>query len=88
LNFKEILLNISPPFFFSILLTQRAEYDLSACRHAQAGKHRQRSPSFLMKVNSGDSFDFLKDLIYNLGSLLFEYNHLRRHGGLGVYNPL
>jgi len=27
-------------------------------------------------------FDSVKDLIYNLGNFLFEYNHLRRHGGL------
>jgi len=26
LNFREILLNISPPFFFSILLIRREEY--------------------------------------------------------------
>jgi len=29
-----------------------------------------------------NSFDSVKDLIYNLGNFLFEYNHLRRHGGL------
>ena len=27
-----------------------------------------------------NTFDSLKDLIYNLGNFLFEYNHLRRHG--------
>ena len=26
-----------------------------------------------------NSFDSLKDLLYNLGNFLFEYNHLRRH---------
>jgi len=40
-----------------------------------------------MKVNSGDSFDSLKDIIYNLGSFLFEYNHLRKHGGLEYITP-
>ena len=40
-----------------------------------------------MKVNLGDSFDYLKDLIYNLGSFLFEYNHLRKHGGLEYITP-
>ena len=34
-----------------------------------------------------NSFDSLKDLIYNLGNFLFEYNHLRRHGGLAYLTP-
>jgi transposase InsO family protein len=34
-----------------------------------------------------NSFDSLKDLIYNLGNFLFEYNHLRRHGGLEYITP-
>ena len=34
-----------------------------------------------------NSFDSLKDLIYNLGNFLFEYNHLRRHGGLAYITP-
>lgn len=28
-----------------------------------------------------------KDLILNLGNFLFEYNHLRRHGGLNYMTP-
>lgn len=28
-----------------------------------------------------------KDLIYILGNFLFEYNHLRRHGGLNYQTP-
>ncbi len=27
-----------------------------------------------------------KNLIYNLGNFLFEYNHLRRHGGIAYQN--
>ena len=34
-----------------------------------------------------NSFDSVKDLIYNLGNFLFEYNHLRRHGGLEYITP-
>jgi transposase InsO family protein len=34
-----------------------------------------------------NSFESIKDLIYNLGNFLFEYNHLRRHGGLGYLTP-
>ena len=34
-----------------------------------------------------NSFDSLKDLIYNLGNFLFEYNHLRRHGGIDYLTP-
>jgi len=34
-----------------------------------------------------NSFDSVKDLIYNLGNFLYEYNHLRRHGGLGYLTP-
>jgi transposase InsO family protein len=34
-----------------------------------------------------NSFDSLKDLIYNLGNFLFEYNHLRRHGGIDYQTP-
>jgi transposase InsO family protein len=34
-----------------------------------------------------NSFDSVKDLIYNLGNFLFEYNHLRRHGGLAYITP-
>ena len=33
------------------------------------------------------SFDSVKDLIYNLGNFLFEYNHLRRHGGIDYQTP-
>jgi len=34
-----------------------------------------------------NSFDSDKDLIMNLGNFLFEYNHLRRHGGLNYETP-
>jgi len=34
-----------------------------------------------------NSFDSIKELIYNLGNFLFEYNHLRRHGGLNYITP-
>ncbi len=34
-----------------------------------------------------NSFDSDKDLIMNLGNFLFEYNHLRRHGGLNYQTP-
>ncbi len=32
-------------------------------------------------------FDSMEDLILNLGNYLFEYNHLRRHGGLNYETP-
>ena len=34
-----------------------------------------------------NSFDSKEDLIMNLGNFLFEYNHLRKHGGLGYETP-
>jgi len=34
-----------------------------------------------------DSFDSLKDLIYNLRNFLFEYHHLRGDGGLEYIIP-
>ena len=34
-----------------------------------------------------NSFDSEKDLIMNLGNFLFEYNHLRKHGGLNYETP-
>jgi len=34
-----------------------------------------------------NSFDSKEDLIMNLGNFLFEYNHLRRHGGLNYETP-
>lgn len=34
-----------------------------------------------------NSFDSEKDLIFNLGNFLFEFNHLRRHGGLNYITP-
>ncbi len=34
-----------------------------------------------------NSFDSEKDLMQNLGNFLFEYNHLRRHGGLNYITP-
>jgi hypothetical protein len=34
-----------------------------------------------------NSFDSEKDLILNLGNFLFEFNHLRRHGGLNYETP-
>ncbi len=34
-----------------------------------------------------NSFDSKEDLILNLGNSLFEYNHLRRHGGLDYKTP-
>lgn len=34
-----------------------------------------------------NTFDSVKDLIYNLGNFLFEYNHLRRHGGIEYLTP-
>ncbi len=35
-----------------------------------------------------NSFDSEHDLVMNLGNFLFEYNHLRRHGGLNYETPL
>jgi len=34
-----------------------------------------------------NSFDSDKDLVMNLGNFLFEYNHLRKHGGLNYETP-
>ena len=34
-----------------------------------------------------NSFDSEKDLVVNLGNYLFEYNHLRKHGGLNYETP-
>ena len=34
-----------------------------------------------------NKFDSEKDLMVNLGNFLFEYNHLRRHGGLNYITP-
>jgi len=32
-------------------------------------------------------FESIEDLKLNLGNYLFEYNHLRRHGGLNYITP-
>ena len=32
-------------------------------------------------------FDSMEDLVLNLGNYLFEYNHLRKHGGLNYETP-
>jgi transposase InsO family protein len=32
-------------------------------------------------------FDSMQDLVLNLGNFLFEYNHLRKHGGLNYETP-
>jgi|SRR3989339_37674 len=34
-----------------------------------------------------NSFNSDKDLVMNLGNFIFEYNHLRRHGGLNYLTP-
>ena len=34
-----------------------------------------------------NKFDSLEDLIRHLGNYLFEYNHLRKHGGLNYQSP-
>ena len=34
-----------------------------------------------------NTFESEKDLMLNLGNFLFEYNHLRRHGGLNYISP-
>ena len=34
-----------------------------------------------------NSFDSVKDFLYNQGKYLFECNHLRRHGGLEYIIP-
>lgn len=34
-----------------------------------------------------NSFDSMEDLTLNLGNFLFEYNHLRKHGGLNYQSP-
>ncbi len=34
-----------------------------------------------------NSFDSKEDIVLNLGNFLFEYNHLRRHGGLNYETP-
>jgi hypothetical protein len=34
-----------------------------------------------------NKFDSEKDVILNLGNILFEYNYLRRHGGLNYITP-
>ena len=34
-----------------------------------------------------NKFESIEDLILNLGNYLFEFNHLRRHGGLNYDTP-
>jgi transposase InsO family protein len=34
-----------------------------------------------------NSFDSHDDIVFNLGNFLFEYNHLRKHGGLNYETP-
>lgn len=34
-----------------------------------------------------NSFNSMKDLVLNLGNFLFEFNHLRKHGGLDYLTP-
>ncbi len=34
-----------------------------------------------------NSFDSKEDIVLNPGNFLFEYNHLRRHGGLNYKTP-
>ena len=34
-----------------------------------------------------NTFESEKDLVLNLGNFLFEYNHLRKHGGLNYITP-
>ena len=34
-----------------------------------------------------NTFESEKDLMLNLGNFLFEYNHLRKHGGLNYETP-
>ncbi len=34
-----------------------------------------------------NSFDSMEDVVLNLGNFMFEYNHLRRHGGLNYETP-
>ena len=34
-----------------------------------------------------NSFDSKEDIVLNLGNFLFEFNHLRRHGGLNYETP-
>ena len=34
-----------------------------------------------------NSFESTEDMILNLGNYLFEYNHLRKHGGLNYETP-
>ena len=34
-----------------------------------------------------NSFDSKEDIVLNLGNFIFEYNHLRRHGGLNYQTP-
>jgi len=34
-----------------------------------------------------NSFDSVEDIVLNLGNFLFEYNHLRKHGGLHYETP-
>lgn len=34
-----------------------------------------------------NSFDSEKDLVMNLGNFIFEYNHLRKHGGINYETP-
>jgi len=41
-----------------------------------------------MALFATNVFDLLsKDLIYNPGNFLFEYNHLKRHGGIDYQTP-
>ncbi len=34
-----------------------------------------------------NSFDSKEDIVLNLGNFLFEFNHLRKHGGLNYETP-
>jgi hypothetical protein len=39
------------------------------------------------KFFCSNSFDSREDIVLDFGNCLFEYNHLRRHGGLNCETP-
>jgi len=71
-------------YFPIIMVWSCYQYNLSFVILQELNPLLSLSPIISIELHP---FDSIKDLIYNLGNFLFEYNHLRRHEGIDYQTP-
>ncbi len=85
-----ILPNIIPAKRLAVAITDKAAVTIQSACHLFFQTNGKIEAFWKILKNeffSPNHFESMEDVVLNLGNFLFEYNHLRKHGGLNYETP-